>query len=60
MPAVTAVLELVPGLRVETIAASCCGMAGAFGYGAEHFDVSMKMAEGALSAGRARRGQPIP
>ncbi len=24
---------------------SCCGMAGAFGYEAEHYDVSMKMAE---------------
>ena len=48
MPAVAAALELVPGLRVETIAASCCGMAGAFGYGAEHIDVSLKMAELAL------------
>src|SRR5262249_17906623 len=24
---------------------SCCGMAGAFGYGADTFDVSLKMAE---------------
>jgi Fe-S oxidoreductase len=48
MPAVTAVLELVPGLRVQTIASSCCGMAGAFGYGAEHLAVSLKMAESAL------------
>ena len=23
----------------------CCGMAGAFGYEAEHFDISMKMGE---------------
>jgi FAD/FMN-containing dehydrogenase/Fe-S oxidoreductase len=42
------VLGLVPGLRVETIAASCCGMAGAFGYEAAHFAISMKMAELAL------------
>ena len=27
-------LRLVPDLRVETIESSCCGMAGAFGYGA--------------------------
>jgi Fe-S oxidoreductase len=27
---------------------SCCGMAGAFGYGADTIDVSLKMAELAL------------
>jgi FAD/FMN-containing dehydrogenase/Fe-S oxidoreductase len=42
---VAAVLRLVPGLQVELIESSCCGMAGAFGYEAEHFEVSMKMAE---------------
>ena len=45
MGAVERILELVPGLEVETLAASCCGMAGAFGYGAETYDVSLKMAE---------------
>jgi Fe-S oxidoreductase len=39
------VLRLVPDLEVETIESSCCGMAGAFGYGAETYDVSMDMAE---------------
>ena len=48
MPAVQKVLALVPGLEVQTIESSCCGMAGAFGYEAEHYDVSMKMAEAAL------------
>jgi Fe-S oxidoreductase len=48
MPAVQQVLKLVPGLNVETIESSCCGMAGAFGYEAEHYEVSMKMAEAAL------------
>jgi FAD/FMN-containing dehydrogenase/Fe-S oxidoreductase len=48
MPAVEAALKLVPALTVETIAASCCGMAGAFGYDARHYDVSMAMAEAAL------------
>jgi len=42
------VLSLVPGLEVRTVETSCCGMAGAFGYEAEHFDVSMRMAEQAL------------
>ncbi len=48
MPAVRRVLALVPGLTVDTITSSCCGMAGSFGYEAEHFDVSVKMAEAAL------------
>ncbi len=39
------VLRLVPGLKVETIESSCCGMAGAFGYGADTYDASIKMAE---------------
>ena len=48
MPAVQRALALVPGLRVETIESSCCGMAGAFGYEASHYGVSMKMAEASL------------
>jgi Fe-S oxidoreductase len=39
------VLGLVPGLEVKTVESSCCGMAGAFGYEAEHYEVSMKMGE---------------
>jgi Fe-S oxidoreductase len=39
------VLSWIPGLEAETIASSCCGMAGSFGYEAEHYDASMKMAE---------------
>jgi Fe-S oxidoreductase len=38
-------LKLVPGLQVETIESSCCGMAGSFGYDASHYEVSMKMGE---------------
>ncbi|MCC7426773.1 MAG: FAD-binding protein [Alphaproteobacteria bacterium] len=40
-----ACLRLVPGLAVEPIASSCCGMAGAFGYDADTIDVSLRMAE---------------
>jgi len=43
-----ALLKQIPGLEVQAIESSCCGMAGAFGYAAEHYDVSMKMAELAL------------
>ena len=43
-----AVLSQIPDLDVQTVESSCCGMAGAFGYEAEHFDVSMKMAEQSL------------
>jgi Fe-S oxidoreductase len=45
MAAVERALKLVPELSVETVDSSCCGMAGAFGYGADTIDVSLKMAE---------------
>ena len=38
-------LRLVPGLDVEIIESSCCGMAGPFGYGADTYQASMEMAE---------------
>ena len=34
---VLAVLGWIPGLRVSPVESSCCGMAGSFGYEAEHF-----------------------
>jgi Fe-S oxidoreductase len=48
MGAVEAALRLVPGLEVGTVAAGCCGMAGSFGYEAEHRDLSLAMGELAL------------
>lgn len=45
MGAVEKTLRLIPGLKVETVESSCCGMAGAFGYHAETIDVSLAMAE---------------
>jgi FAD/FMN-containing dehydrogenase/Fe-S oxidoreductase len=48
MPAVARALKLVPGLDVQAVAGSCCGMAGMFGYQAQHFDVSLAMAEETL------------
>ena len=38
-------LRLIPGVEVESVESGCCGMAGAFGHEAEHFDVSMRMGE---------------
>ncbi|CCH56945.1 D-lactate dehydrogenase (cytochrome) [Fibrisoma limi BUZ 3] len=49
-----AVSSLVPGKKslslpknysVQLIPSGCCGMAGSFGYEAEHFDVSMQIGE---------------
>lgn len=45
MSAIERTLRLVPGLAVETIESSCCGMAGAFGYQAETVEVSRAMGE---------------
>jgi FAD/FMN-containing dehydrogenase/Fe-S oxidoreductase len=36
------------GYQVQVIDAGCCGMAGAFGYEAEHYSVSMQVGELAL------------
>jgi Fe-S oxidoreductase len=43
--AAAAALRLVPELDVETFDATCCGMAGAFGYEAEHYDMSLQIGE---------------
>lgn len=48
MGAVEKLLALVPELQVEMIDSSCCGMAGSFGYEAEHYEASMAMGELAL------------
>ena len=48
MSAIERTLRLVPGLDVQTIESSCCGMAGAFGYQAETMDISLAMGELAL------------
>jgi FAD/FMN-containing dehydrogenase/Fe-S oxidoreductase len=41
-------LRLIPGLDVQVLDAGCCGMAGSFGFEAEHFDLSVKIANLAL------------
>jgi len=39
----------LPGYAVPTVDSGCCGMAGSFGYEAEHYDVSIAMAERRLA-----------
>ena len=38
-------LQLIPELEVETFDSTCCGMAGAFGYEAEHHAMSLQIGE---------------
>ena len=55
--AVQEVLSLVPELAVSVVESSCCGMAGSFGYEAEHYATSLAMAE--LSLLPAVRKAPV-
>ena len=41
-------LKLIPNAEPKLIESSCCGMAGSFGYEAEHIEVSKQMAEVSL------------
>lgn len=40
-----AALSLPTNYSVDTLPTGCCGMAGSFGYEAEHYDVSMQVGE---------------
>ena len=39
-----ALLGRIPGAQLTDLDAGCCGMAGSFGYSAEHYDVSVAIA----------------
>jgi len=41
-------LRLIPGASVREVDSGCCGMAGSFGYEAEHYDISIKIGERVL------------
>ncbi len=45
MPSVSKALSLVEDLSVELVQSSCCGMAGAFGYASDTYEVSRSMGE---------------
>jgi Fe-S oxidoreductase len=53
------VMRLIPGAEPELIESSCCGMAGSFGYHADHYTVSMQMAEANLLPAIRRRPEAI-
>ena len=55
MPAVVAALKLVPGLTVEVVPSSCCGMAGAFGYRPRAPRRVAAHGRGRAAAGRSQR-----
>jgi len=44
----TALIGRVSGLKLEVLDAGCCGMAGAFGYEADHYEISKTLAERVL------------
>ncbi|MFJ1251957.1 FAD-binding and (Fe-S)-binding domain-containing protein [Cupriavidus sp. CuC1] len=57
---VQTVLGWIPGLKVSAVESSCCGMAGSFGYEAEHYEASKAMAElSLLPAVRQRAANAI-
>jgi FAD/FMN-containing dehydrogenase/Fe-S oxidoreductase len=41
-------LRRIPGAEVTELDAGCCGMAGSFGFEAEHYDLSMQIGESRL------------
>src|SRR4051794_17514282 len=43
--ATVALLERIPGVEVVELDAGCCGMAGSFGFEAEHYELSMRIGE---------------
>ena len=53
----SALLGRVGGLELEVLDAGCCGMAGAFGYEADHYEISKTLAERALVPA-IQRSQP--
>lgn len=45
MSSVEQTLQIIPDVKISTVQSSCCGMAGAFGYGKDTVDVSRQMGE---------------
>jgi Fe-S oxidoreductase len=56
---VQTVLKWIPTLDVSTIETSCCGMAGSFGYEAEHYATSMAMGELSLLPAVRKAGTDV-
>jgi Fe-S oxidoreductase len=54
-----ALLSRVPGATVTDLDAGCCGMAGSFGYGVEHYDVSRAIGERKLLPAARTLGEGV-
>ena len=55
-----ALLRSIPGADVIEVDAGCCGMAGSFGFEAEHYELSMSIGELRLfPAVRAEAGDAV-
>ncbi len=54
--ATVALLRSIPGADVTEVDAGCCGMAGSFGFEAEHYELSMRI--GGLRLFPAIRAEP--
>jgi FAD/FMN-containing dehydrogenase/Fe-S oxidoreductase len=53
-------LRRIPNCEVEEVDSGCCGMAGSFGYEAEHYDLSIQLTEMTLApAVRTARDETI-
>jgi FAD/FMN-containing dehydrogenase/Fe-S oxidoreductase len=55
--ATVAMLSRIPGAHVVEVDAGCCGMAGSFGFEAEHYDLSMQI--GAMRLFPAVNAEPV-
>jgi FAD/FMN-containing dehydrogenase/Fe-S oxidoreductase len=47
------------GYEVETLDSTCCGMAGSFGYEAEHYELSMAIGERLFGQMRETAAEPV-
>ncbi|HZI79275.1 MAG TPA: FAD-linked oxidase C-terminal domain-containing protein [Vicinamibacterales bacterium] len=57
VPPARALLATIPGATVVDAEAGCCGMAGSFGYGRDHYEVSKAIGERRLFPAVRARGE---
>jgi Fe-S oxidoreductase len=50
-------LRMIPGSTIEEIDSGCCGMAGAFGYEKEHYEISLEIGKRRLFKTIQERGE---